>query len=356
MKLETSSLSLLVGLPGSGKSRAGVIECIRLARSGRRVYTNLPLRMFAVKAFYGADIPIEVVNEDWVRGLFSSYVARKEWHEDQRKKLMGSYQYRAAEAAFLEANPSALTLPPGSVLIIDEAQYWFPQQDQAKESRDIVKFLSMHRHGRFSCIFITQDPMLVSINVRRLIHNVWHCYKLSQNPGFVYVSRIFRFDLMKIDRWTRECWEAKEQGGEPYDVEWVWPFDRKVFKMYRPYSMVAGVAKKTATVAKEKPGVLAALCAVAGALFLGYLVGTMNAAEVEVAAKYNGEVPMLSGVVGQSVRVDGATSWVVRDGIVYAYKSGWWFGRKVEDGRGPFLPIGQSVTYRPSSSVGGPED
>lgn len=67
---------------------------------------------------------------------------------------------------------------PGDVIVVDEVQRWWrPRAMGSKPSRD-VKALETHRHMGVDFVIITQNPMLLDQNVRRLIGRHQHIRRL----------------------------------------------------------------------------------------------------------------------------------------------------------------------------------
>lgn len=62
---------------------------------------------------------------------------------------------------------------PGSLVIIDEAQFVFPTRGRG-EPPDWVARLATHRHLGIDIVLITQDPMLLDSFVRRLVDRHFH--------------------------------------------------------------------------------------------------------------------------------------------------------------------------------------
>lgn len=67
---------------------------------------------------------------------------------------------------------------PGDVLVVDEVQrYWRPRGMGTKPP-DMIKALETHRHLGVDFVIITQNPMLIDQNVRRLIGRHQHVRRL----------------------------------------------------------------------------------------------------------------------------------------------------------------------------------
>lgn len=66
------------------------------------------------------------------------------------------------------------TLPDGSIIVIDEAQYIFPTRDPKKPLPEFILALSEHRHRGFDFFVITQSPMLLDAGFRRFVGKHTH--------------------------------------------------------------------------------------------------------------------------------------------------------------------------------------
>lgn len=64
-------------------------------------------------------------------------------------------------------------LPPGSILIVDEAQFAFKVTGRG-QTPEWVQKLAVHRHGGLDIVFITQHPMLLDVFVRKLCDRHFH--------------------------------------------------------------------------------------------------------------------------------------------------------------------------------------
>lgn len=67
-------------------------------------------------------------------------------------------------------------LPKGSKILIDECQQFFPPRQQGSRVPQAIGQLETHRHGGYDLHFITQDPLLVDQNLRRLVGRHVHFF------------------------------------------------------------------------------------------------------------------------------------------------------------------------------------
>lgn len=67
--------------------------------------------------------------------------------------------------------------PIGSLVIYDEAQFFFPAKIKNAKTEEIVTAMSTHRHEGYDIYVITQDPTLVNSPVRKLAGQHIHLYR-----------------------------------------------------------------------------------------------------------------------------------------------------------------------------------
>jgi len=134
-----ASLILKTGTPGAGKTLHTVHEVAKLAEETKR-----PVFYHGIKGLALDWQPMETA-EDWVN------------------------------------------CPPGAIIVIDECQSSFrPRGAGSKVPEYIAKF-EVHRHSGYTIFLITQHPMLVDQNIRRLVNKHVHLVrKFGQPKATVY--------------------------------------------------------------------------------------------------------------------------------------------------------------------------
>jgi len=79
------------------------------------------------------------------------------------------------------------TLPPGSIMVIDEAQFVFPRKPNGSKLPDFYEKLATHRHMGIDIFLITQDPALIDQFPRKLIGRHLHCVrKFGMSRSTIY--------------------------------------------------------------------------------------------------------------------------------------------------------------------------
>lgn len=69
------------------------------------------------------------------------------------------------------------TLPPGSLVLCDEAQKFLRPRAKGEQVADWVTEFETHRHKGIDLWYITQHPMLIDTHVRRLTEEHWHIFR-----------------------------------------------------------------------------------------------------------------------------------------------------------------------------------
>lgn len=164
------SITLVTGVPGSGKTLWTVDYMEKLRKSGRRIVVD-GIRDLAIEH--------ELVDETWL----------KEWH-------------RKAQAQ--------------DVIVVDEAQrVWPPVSVSVKPGEDIEK-LHIHRHLGVDFVLITQHPQRINKNIRDLVGR------------HVHVRRLFGMQRAMLYEWDH----CHNVGSLRDAVKSQWAFPKSVYKLY----------------------------------------------------------------------------------------------------------------------------
>lgn len=164
-------ITLITGVPGSGKTLYTVAQADKLVRSGRRVLVD-GIRDLAIDHVQ--------VDEAWVR----------KWYEN---------------------------VQPNDVVIIDEVQrYWPPVSISTKSTEDIEK-LHVHRHLGVDFIVITQHPNRMNKVIRDLVGR------------HVHVRRMLGLQKAMLYEWDSA---RNPQGNLKDAVKTWWSYPKNVFALY----------------------------------------------------------------------------------------------------------------------------
>jgi len=176
-------LSLVTGNPGAGKTLYTVAELIR-PLIGATIESN------------GVAVP-RVVHTN-IKGLLLDHVTigaaeLDTWHKWAK---------------------------PGDVIVFDEVQeLWRPRAASVKVP-DCIQALETHRHMGVDIILITQHPMLVDQNVRRLVNR------------HLEVRRVAGMGLTVVYEWDACANDPKKQRGSCVDKR-PWAYKKDVYKLYK---------------------------------------------------------------------------------------------------------------------------
>lgn len=165
------AITLVTGVPGSGKTLWAVWSLLKEIKAGRRVVAN---------GIKGLAIDHELWDDDMVR----------EWHKHCQ---------------------------PNDVIVIDEVQrIWPPVSASVKATEDIEK-LHVHRHYGVDIILITQHPNRMNKTIRDLVGR------------HVHVRRLFGGRRAMLYEWDST---HNPNSGLRDAVKHVWAYPKKVFELY----------------------------------------------------------------------------------------------------------------------------
>ncbi len=113
------------------------------------------------------------------------------------------------------------TLPDGSVLVVDEAQYLIPVRDPRKPVPEWVLKMSEHRHKGYDLIFMTQSPNLLDAGFRRFVGRHTH------------IERIFGLESAKWLTWEKCVTDVDDHFKRKEAVIKRVGFDKKYYGSYK---------------------------------------------------------------------------------------------------------------------------
>jgi zona occludens toxin len=106
----------------------------------------------------------------------------------------------------------------GDVLVVDEVQRYLRPRSFGSKVPDCVQHLETHRHHGIDIVFITQNPMLMDQNIRRLVGRHQH------------VRRIWGFNRALIYEWDGCQADVNKVSGA---TKLMWPYPKDAFKLYK---------------------------------------------------------------------------------------------------------------------------
>lgn len=146
---------LITGVPGSGKTLYAVSTLVKSLLAQRPRYR-------------GKEIERRLL-VDGVPDLIIPHELMAPLQEDERGNLVAEGQSLLNWYSWVK---------PGDVILVDEVQrYWRPRGLGTKPPA-MIKHLETHRHLGVDFVVITQNPMLIDQNVRRLVGRHQHVRRL----------------------------------------------------------------------------------------------------------------------------------------------------------------------------------
>lgn len=132
--------------------------------------------------------------------------------------------------------------PPNSIVVIDECQRIFRPRGNGSAVPQYVSELETHRHKGIDLVFVTQHPMLIDSNVRRLVGRHFHVarrFGMQRSSVFEYES-CKEQPLAKIDSATvRHEWKYPKEVFDYYKSAEVHTHKRRIPKKVYMLAVVA---------------------------------------------------------------------------------------------------------------------
>jgi hypothetical protein len=136
---------LVTGIPGAGKTLYALnLAQARAVKEGRQVYYS---------GVRDLTLPWHLFGDEGARD--------KPWETDATKWY---------------------ELPEGSIIFIDEAQRIFRPRGSGSQVPLSVSELETHRHKGYDIVLVTQHPMLIDSNIRRLVGQHFHVIRKWGGP------------------------------------------------------------------------------------------------------------------------------------------------------------------------------
>lgn len=210
------------GLPGSGKTR-DIVEndIIASALEGTKIFTNVPLRMDAIYAYYPK------IKRDLIQVLSAEEICQKLVERSQRG----------------ESDPGDLE---NSKIVYDEIQKQFPSGYQKRSLQEqiwrdaLINYLSWSRHDSSEFVWASQSFASVDFEIRRKTH--------------MYVQHEDLFHLGFRARWVARNQLPDQTTGDPRPgagKDRTFGVDEVIFRCYK--SIEKGEHKKAARLSGQIP-------------------------------------------------------------------------------------------------------
>jgi hypothetical protein len=150
--------------------------------------------------------------------LFSLQFVRELAAKDGRQVFYSGIKDLKIAWLELEKPEEWYVVPKGSIVVIDEAQRIFRPRGAGAVVPRHVSELETHRHQGIDVFIITQHPMLVDTNVRRLVGRHFH------------VVRSFGLKRATVHEWNAVKEQCDKSREDSVRHEWSYPED--VFALY----------------------------------------------------------------------------------------------------------------------------
>ncbi len=256
-----SMLEIMEGLMGAGKSYWAVRRMIiTLKEQARPVYTNLPLKHEVLRKYlrdrHGesmANLVHPLTENHWRNFLrrqdkfarFKTEIELLRPCDLTEKKQMQIYEackkayaehpptlkqiqrsekfyinwifawFDEVHGAPIDVGPDANHIPPASIIIIDELQRWHPMMKQSADPdrENLLSYITMSRHHAHWIWVLTQDAMNVSIEFRRLAHQLWVIWNRTEDE----IAGPLRFKHLGFGKWRVRAMGYARFTHEEYD-------------------------------------------------------------------------------------------------------------------------------------------
>lgn len=345
-------VEIIEGVPGSGKSFVAVQRLVEVISTLRRpVYTNLPIALGTLRAklrkLGGRKLVnlIQPLTREMFERFIDRYAQRARIIEDCRAhgiRDQDEVERRIADALGVNdcSGPDGNWIPASAVIVLDEVQNWYPMREQQRENPNLLKFLSMHRHGFYWIWCITQERGRISNSIRNMFGKLWQVRNLADDKLMWGI----RFKHLGLKGFGYSCWLREQIEGRTLDaadpianyvtLPWL-PWHQWVFRCYESFSHVGGaeVARAQLEAARAAAGLGAdgaagevevpkvvskgvdmSMAKVAGAAVLALCVGSCGGfmlgrvgrpAAVAVAGSGGASFPAFSGLGADYAIFDG---------------------------------------------------
>lgn len=227
-------IRIVIGKPGSGKSyhivRYLVDYLTTMANKEnfeRHIYTNLSLNIEACQKYFDREkIKINVsscvtVLSDHDLHFDESLLAEGDLSEERRGSRSRTTIKPSSRAFFWNR------FPDNSLIIIDEIQKYLSSVKEIAdcEEQSLIEYFSLHRHRRHDWIFLTQNLMSLSVDVRRVSESVTETLNTKQLTlpfplsiplrdiqtlllGFGINNQLYRVREGRLENSYRVSWEG----------------------------------------------------------------------------------------------------------------------------------------------------
>lgn len=159
------TISLITGVPGSGKTMFACKEISRALEDGKPVATNVQLR---------EDFPEYILRRSWL--YYVKFWRRKSFQKRAREQFHFAESLDELMAIRLKGSREGRGL-----MVLDEAHEWMNARSWSAEDRKvIVRLFSQHRKLGWDVLVLAQHPEMIDKQVRNLVEYVAYFRNLKK--------------------------------------------------------------------------------------------------------------------------------------------------------------------------------
>lgn len=171
------------------------------------------------------------------------------------------------------------SLPPGSIIVIDECQTVFPKKPNGSKLPEFYEKLAVHRHRGLDIFLITQHPSLVDNFVRQLVGRHFHSV------------RKFGLQRSTVYEWSAASASPQLPASQKTAIPLKWSYPKEVFGYYK--------SAEVHTVKRSIPAkLILGVLFVFAVLFGGWYA--LDRYQKRYANPASGQAPVSSSRVGSS--------------------------------------------------------
>lgn len=111
--------------------------------------------------------------------------------------------------------------PSGSLIVYDEAQFFFPTKVLEKRTEEIIEAMSTHRHQGYDIVVITQSPRLLNATVKSLCGKHIHLY------------RAFGMEGATVYEWQHQVENPNSRVEQLRAVQTIFKFPKRYYGYYQ---------------------------------------------------------------------------------------------------------------------------
>lgn len=153
--------------------------------------------------------------------LFALWYIKRKAEREQREVYYNNIKDLNLPWTLLEKPEEWMSCPPGSIIVLDEAQFVFPKKSSGSKLPPHYDELATHRHKGVDIYIITQHPSLVDNFVRQLAGQHFHAV------------RKFGLNRATIYEWSACNASPQNPTSQKSSIPLKWSYPKEVFGYYK---------------------------------------------------------------------------------------------------------------------------